>query len=173
MPAPRPRGHWHAVMQAAGQPSETLANQPARSEANKQPPYPPARQSASQPAIRMPPKHLLLPAMRLSLYPSPPSLPSIALSPSPFPSTFFSPCFSLSLSHSHTLSLCAQLPDICRGWHGGHISRQRIPGECGKRQPQQANRSDASLSLSLSLSLFLCVGVRSPSLIVVLASCGR
>ena len=61
-------------MQAAGQPSETLANQPARGKANKQPSYPPFRQSASQPAIRMPFKHLLLPAMRLSLYPSPSSL---------------------------------------------------------------------------------------------------
>ena len=81
MPAPRRRRHVVACSHAGSRPpSETLANQPARGEANKQPSYPPARQSASQPAIRMPFRHLLLPAMRLSLFPSPPSLPSFPLS---------------------------------------------------------------------------------------------
>ena len=120
---------WHAVMQVAGQPSETLANQPPGSQANKQPAGRLARQSASQPAIRTPFKHLLLPAMRISLYPSSLSRPSppSSLSHSPV----LSPSFSLSLSHSHSLSLCVQLSDICRGWHGRRIISQRIPGEGG------------------------------------------
>ena len=44
-----------------------------------------------------------------------------------------------------------------------------LPPAPSLSQPQQANRSDASLSLSLSHS----VGVRSSSLIFILASCGR
>ena len=55
--------------------SESLANQPARSQANNYPPDQPAGQSNSQSAIRMPFKHLFVPAMRLSL--------SLSLSPLP------------------------------------------------------------------------------------------
>ena len=73
---------WHAVMQAAGQPSETLANQPTRGEANKQPSDPPVRQSASQPAIQMPFRHLFASChapFSISLPSIPPFLPSLFL----------------------------------------------------------------------------------------------
>ena len=46
---------------------QTLAKQSARKQANNQPPDQPAKQSTSQPATLMPFKHLLLPAMCLSL----------------------------------------------------------------------------------------------------------
>ena len=135
-------------MQAAGEPSEILANQPARGEANKQPPYPPARQSASQPAIRMPFRHLFA-SCHAPLSISLPSLPPFPLSFSLYPSAFLSPSFSLSLPHSHSLSLCVQLSDICRGWHGGHIISQRIPGEGGvSRRATSQPSGAASLAAS-------------------------
>ena len=239
-------------MQVAGQPSETLANQPPGSQANKQPPGPLARQSASQPAIRTPFKHLLLPAMRISLYPSSPSRPPPLLSLS-FPCSL-SILFPFPFAFSLSLPLCPvvrHLQGVARrthnfatnprgGWckqasnqpaeRGGQFgSKQRgslkhadneqparrpaghtaklssgqpargrparrpssqlvclsasqpasqparihrgnsclSPSAPSLSQPQQVNRSDASLSLSLSLSLFLCVGVRSSSLIFV------
>ena len=67
--------------------SESLANQPARSQANNYPPDQPTGQSNSQSAIRMPFKHLFLPAMRLSpsRFRSPlPPCPSLYLSLAPF-----------------------------------------------------------------------------------------
>ena len=115
--------------------SESLANQPARSQANNYPPDQPAGQSQS--AIRMPFKHLFFPAMRLS--------PSRFLSPLP-------PCPSLSLSllpFPLRLSLSLRCSDICRGWHGEHISWQRIPGKGGvsKRATSQPSEA-ASLAAS-------------------------
>ena len=71
--------------------SESLANRPARSQANNYPPDQPAGQSNNQSAIRMPFKHIFLPAMRLSpsrflslslSLPSPPASLSLSLSPS-------------------------------------------------------------------------------------------
>ena len=69
--------------------SESLANRPARNQANNYPPDQPAGQSNNQSAIRMPFKHIFLPAMRLSpsrflslSLPSPPASLSLSLSPS-------------------------------------------------------------------------------------------
>ena len=74
--------------------AKSLANQTARSQANKDPPDQPAGQSNSQSAIRMPFKHLFFPAMRFSpsrflspFLPAPPSLsvsPSLSFSLSPY-----------------------------------------------------------------------------------------
>ena len=52
-----------------------------------------------------------------------------------------SPSSSLSLSHSHSLSLSVCLSDICRGWHGGHISWQCISDDGEQAGMQSASRS--------------------------------
>ena len=76
--------------------AESLANQPARSQANNYPPDQPTGQSNCQSAIRMPFKHLFFPAMRLS--------PSRFLSLLP-PCPFLSLCLSLPFLFALSLSL--------------------------------------------------------------------
>ena len=141
-------------MQSCRQPASHPRPWPTNQPEAKQTSSHPTRRSDSRPANRpsgcRSGTSCFLPCASLYIPPLPPSLPSLSLSLYPFIS--LSPSFSLSLSHSHSLSLCVQLSDICRGWHGGHISWRG-----GKRQPQQANRSDASLSLSLSPSLSLAL----------------
>ena len=62
---------------------------------------------------------------------------SLSLSPSPL----FSLTSSLSLSHYHSLSLYVCLSDICRGWHGGHISWQCVSDDGEQAGMQSASRS--------------------------------
>ena len=133
--------------------AESLANQPARSQANNYPPDQPAGQSSNKSAIRMPFKHFCSchVALALSLSLSPPSLSlslSLSLNPFLFRSLPLSPIVrQLQGVARRTHKVAANWSSRNLGrWQGRPVSLQRMRARLGRQAGRHAEAGSTGTS---------------------------